>query len=70
VLNSVSNRFAGKTAECEVEFLKLPSVNSDWLSEQSRPNQMVDESSSDESSEGEVAMEQDEWTVVKGRRKK
>lgn len=69
-MNWVLLSFAGKTAECEVEYQKLPVVNSDWLSEQTMPTHRMDDSSSDDSSEGEAPMEQDEWTVVKGRRKK
>ncbi|KAL1517555.1 hypothetical protein ABEB36_001305 [Hypothenemus hampei] len=64
----------GKTEEFELEFQKLPVINSNWLSQtqtQNVSNNMVSEDSSSDSDENnETPMEQDGWTEVKSRRKR
>ncbi|CAG9770595.1 unnamed protein product [Ceutorhynchus assimilis] len=60
-----------KTAECEIEFQKLPSGDSNWLNQQSQVvyNRTQIDSSDDSDSDSATPMEDDGWTEVKNRKK-
>ncbi|XP_030757720.1 pre-rRNA-processing protein TSR2 homolog [Sitophilus oryzae] len=63
----------GKTAECEIEFQKLPTANTQWLNQQSRVQEIRNGDSSSDSDDDispETPMEDDGWIEVKGRKKR
>ncbi|KAJ8967075.1 hypothetical protein NQ317_018656 [Molorchus minor] len=64
---------AGDLAQCEIEYQKLPVMNTEWLrqSKTQVPHAaVVDDSSSEENNESETPMVEDGWVEVKNRRKR